>query len=75
MPFGGNHFNQSHFISYGEVMQRIKDEFGEENVCKLTELPNDTAKVGKFATFFVEKLNFSPTKSVVSRVNLDSFLQ
>ncbi|PAV74880.1 hypothetical protein WR25_04027 [Diploscapter pachys] len=45
MPFGGNHFNQSHFISYGEVMQRIKDEFGEENVCKLTELPNDTAKV------------------------------
>lgn len=44
MPFDGNSWDWSKGVSYQEILLRAKQKFGAENIIRLTDQPNDTAK-------------------------------
>jgi cyclic pyranopterin phosphate synthase len=44
MPFDGNKWDMSKMVSYKDVMQYVNASFSEENIERLQDAPNDTAK-------------------------------
>lgn len=44
MPFDGNKWDMSKMVSYKAVMQYVNASFSEENIERLKDAPNDTAK-------------------------------
>uniref|UniRef100_A0A1I8BZ76 Radical SAM core domain-containing protein n=1 Tax=Meloidogyne hapla TaxID=6305 RepID=A0A1I8BZ76_MELHA len=55
MPFAGNRYEMQKFVSYKEMLENIGKYYGEENIERLNDGPNETSKsyqikrfVGKF---------------------------
>jgi cyclic pyranopterin phosphate synthase len=44
MPFDGNKWDKSKMMSYAEVMSLVNDEFDKNDVLRIGDAPNDTAK-------------------------------
>ncbi len=44
MPFDGNKWDMSKMVSYKDVMQYVNASFSEENIERIQDAPNDTAK-------------------------------
>lgn len=51
MPFDGNKWNLSKIVSYAEVMTYVNVAFENENIERLQDAPNDTAKNYKIKGF------------------------
>jgi len=74
MPFDGNSWDWSKGISYQEILLRAKKRFGENQVIKLTDQPNDTAKnyriEGAKGTFAVISSVTNPFCDSCNRIRL-----
>ena len=44
MPFDGNAWDKQKMVSYAEVKASVNAEFGDKNVIRLQDAPNDTSK-------------------------------
>jgi molybdenum cofactor biosynthesis enzyme MoaA len=51
MPFSGNQWDKSKLVSYAEVMDLLQTEFAFDEIERLTDAPNDTAKNFKIASY------------------------
>ena len=63
MPFDGNNWNWDKKVSYNEIFQRISDHFGERQLLKIEDGPNDTARNFKLIE---SKGNFGIISSVTN---------
>jgi molybdenum cofactor biosynthesis protein A len=43
MPFSGNNWEHEKCVSHNEVLERVKEHYGDENVYALSQKPNETA--------------------------------
>ncbi|MFD1553679.1 GTP 3',8-cyclase MoaA [Putridiphycobacter roseus] len=44
MPFDGNQWDTSKVVTYHQIMDRVQNHFGPQNVLQISPLSNDTAK-------------------------------
>lgn len=51
MPFDGNRWNLNKMVSLEEIMRKVHTIWNKENVIRLTDAPNDTAKNYKIKGF------------------------
>ena len=63
MPFNGNQWDKSKLVSYEEIKKMVSKHFGFDNVIRLQDKPNDTAKTHKINHF---KGSFSVISSVTN---------
>ena len=74
MPFDGNKWDWSKGVSFKDMMSVITTHFGEPNVLKVSERPNDTAKCytikGFKGTFGIISSVTNPFCSTCNRVRL-----
>lgn len=63
MPFDGNQWNKDKLVSYAEIMQQVSEKYNLDNVERLLDKPNDTAKNHKIAGY---KGSFSVISSVTN---------
>ncbi|WPR72853.1 GTP 3',8-cyclase MoaA [Flavobacterium sp. NG2] len=63
MPFDGNKWNKEKLVSYAEILSQVENQYLSENIERLTDKPNDTAKNHKIKGF---KGSFSVISSVTN---------
>ena len=63
MPFDGNQWNKEKLVSYAEILSQVNQKYNAENVERLTDKPNDTAKNHKIKGY---KGSFSVISSVTN---------
>lgn len=63
MPFDGNQWNKEKLVSYAEIMSQVEMFYKSQNVERIQDKPNDTAKNHKITTF---KGSFSVISSVTN---------
>ncbi|REG98608.1 GTP 3',8-cyclase MoaA [Flavobacterium aquicola] len=63
MPFDGNRWNKEKLVSYAEILSQANDFYGEDNVNRLQDRPNDTSKNHKIESY---KGSFSVISSVTN---------
>ena len=63
MPFDGNQWKKDKLVSYAEILSQVNDRYSVENVERLTDKPNDTAKNHKITSY---KGSFSVISSVTN---------
>jgi cyclic pyranopterin phosphate synthase len=51
MPFDGNQWNKEKLVSYAEIMSQVNAFYSPENVNRMEDKPNDTAKNHKIGTY------------------------
>ena len=51
MPFSGNQWDKSKLVSYAAIMEMLQSEFPFNEIERLTDAPNDTAKNFKIASY------------------------
>lgn len=51
MPFNGNQWDRSKLVSYAEILEKVQNNFPDENILRITDKPNDTAKNHKIKNF------------------------
>lgn len=51
MPFKGNNWEINKSVGFNEILKSIEYEIGKQNIIKLTDKPNDTAKNYKIKNF------------------------
>jgi molybdenum cofactor biosynthesis enzyme MoaA len=51
MPFSGNEWDKSKLVSYAEIMETIQAVYFPQQIERLIDAPNDTAKNFKIATY------------------------
>jgi cyclic pyranopterin phosphate synthase len=44
MPFDGNKWDMAKMLSYEEIMQRVYENFSEDQIIRMNDAPNDTSK-------------------------------
>ena len=44
MPFNGNEWNKSKLVGYAEIMENIQSQYAVQDIERLIDTPNDTAK-------------------------------
>ena len=74
MPFSGNQWDKSKLVSYAEVMDLLQTEFAFDEIERLTDAPNDTAKNFKIAShlgsFAIISSVTNPFCSTCNRIRL-----
>jgi cyclic pyranopterin phosphate synthase len=63
MPFDGNQWNREKLVSYAEILSEVNQKYSAQNVERLTDKPNDTAKNHKIKGY---KGSFSVISSVTN---------
>ncbi len=63
MPFDGNQWNKDKLVSYAEILTQVNYNYSAENVERMIDKPNDTAKNHKIASY---KGSFSVISSVTN---------
>nr|WP_315158177.1 GTP 3',8-cyclase MoaA [uncultured Flavobacterium sp.] len=63
MPFDGNQWNKEKLVSYAEILSQVNSFYADENVERIQDKPNDTAKNHKIEGF---KGSFSVISSVTN---------
>lgn len=63
MPFNGNQWDKSKLVTYAQILEEVKNNFGAQNILRTADKPNDTAKNHKIQSF---KGSFSVISSVTS---------
>jgi molybdenum cofactor biosynthesis protein A len=63
MPFDGNQWNKEKLVSYAEILWQVNENYAAENVERLIDKPNDTAKNHKITSY---KGGFSVISSVTN---------
>lgn len=63
MPFDGNQWNKEKLVSYAEILSQVNAKYTVENVARMTDKANDTAKNHKIITY---KGSFSVISSVTN---------
>jgi len=63
MPFDGNQWKRDKLVSYADILSQVNDNYSVENVERLTDKPNDTAKNHKITSY---KGSFSVISSVTN---------
>lgn len=63
MPFDGNQWNKEKLVSYAEILSQVNENYAAENVERLIDKPNDTAKNHKITSY---KGGFSVISSVTN---------
>lgn len=63
MPFDGNQWNKEKLVSYAEILSEVNQKYSAQNVERLTDKPNDTAKNHKIKGY---KGSFSVISSVTN---------
>lgn len=63
MPFDGNQWNKEKLVSYSEILSQVNTFYLEENVNRIQDKPNDTAKNHKIEYY---KGSFSVISSVTN---------
>ena len=63
MPFDGNQWNKDKLVSYAEILTQVNYNYSAENVERMTDKPNDTAKNHKIVSY---KGSFSVISSVTN---------
>lgn len=63
MPFDGNRWNKEKLVSYAEILSQVNNFYGENNVNRLQDRPNDTSKNHKIHGY---KGSFSVISSVTN---------
>jgi cyclic pyranopterin phosphate synthase len=63
MPFDGNQWNKEKLVSYSEIMEQVEYFYSNENVKRIQDKPNDTAKNHKIESY---KGSFSVISSVTN---------
>ena len=51
MPFSGNQWDKSKLVSYAEILETIQQTYSHQEMERLTDAPNDTAKNFKIKSF------------------------
>ena len=51
MPFDGNQWNREKLVSYAEIMSQVNTKYAVENVARISDKPNDTAKNHKIISY------------------------
>ncbi len=51
MPFSGNQWDKSKLVSYAEILETIQHTYSHQEMERLTDAPNDTAKNFKIKSF------------------------
>ena len=51
MPFNGNQWDRSKLVSYAEILEKVQNNFPAENILRIADKPNDTAKNHKIKNF------------------------
>ena len=51
MPFSGNQWDKSKLVSYTEILETIQQTYSHQEMERLTDAPNDTAKNFKIKSF------------------------
>ena len=51
MPFDGNQWNKEKLVSYAEILSQVNDNYLFENVERISDKPNDTAKNHKIKSY------------------------
>jgi molybdenum cofactor biosynthesis protein A len=63
MPFDGNQWNKEKLVSYAEILSQVNTFYTEENVNRIQDKPNDTAKNHEITSY---KGSFSVISSVTN---------
>jgi len=51
MPFNGNQWDKSKLVSYDEIMETLQSDYAINDIQRLADAPNDTAKNFKIASY------------------------
>lgn len=63
MPFDGNQWNKEKLVSYAEILSQVNAFYADENVERIQDKPNDTAKNHKIESY---RGSFSVISSVTN---------
>jgi cyclic pyranopterin phosphate synthase len=74
MPFDGNNWNSEKKISQKEVLDLVRSHYGEENLIKIDDAPNDTARnfkiINSKGSFGIISSVTNPFCSTCNRIRL-----
>ena len=74
MPFDGNNWNREKTVSLNDILKHVSQNFGEDNIIRLQDAPNDTSRnykiEGYLGTFGIISTVTNPFCDSCNRIRL-----